>query len=132
MITPQNVIQSIDQKPVPAPSPHAANVSLAGVPHTVAARMIVTTAPIVTACHADIRMTGSKTSSSTIGISAMSVLPSVECAGLSDWVKPAAAPSVPALAVARNILHHLPVIAYEVTITSSADWRKACAGTASA
>jgi hypothetical protein len=85
MITPQKVIQSIDHMPVAAPTPHAAKVPPTGAPHTVMARMIVTTAPMITACHADIRITGSNTSSSTIGISAISVLPSVECAGSSDW-----------------------------------------------
>ena len=85
MITPQKVIQSIDQMPVPAPTPHAANVPPTGAFHTVIARMIVTTDPMMTACQADIRSTGSSTSRSTMGISAMSVLPSVECAGLSDW-----------------------------------------------
>ena len=78
MITPQNVIQLIDQKPVPAPMPQAPNASPAGVLHTVIARMIVTTAPMVTACHADIFSTGSKMSSNTMGTSAISVLPSVE------------------------------------------------------
>src|SRR5690348_16931345 len=85
MITPQNVIQSIDQMPVPAPTPHAPNVPPTGAPHTVTARTIVTTDPMITACHADIFITGSSTSRSTMGISAMSVLPQVVCAGSSDW-----------------------------------------------
>src|SRR5438309_1023842 len=85
MITPQNVIQSIDQKPVPAPTPQAANVLPTGEPQTVIARTMVTAAPMITARHADIRITGSSISSRTIGTSATSVLPSVECAGLSDW-----------------------------------------------
>jgi hypothetical protein len=85
MITPQNVIQSIDQKPVPAPTPQAPRASPTGVLHTVIARMIVTTVPMITACQADIFSTGSRISSSTMGTSAMSVLPSVECAGLSGW-----------------------------------------------
>jgi hypothetical protein len=41
---------------------------------------------MITARHADIRITGSSIRSSTIGTSATSVLPSVEWAGLSDWV----------------------------------------------
>ena len=84
MITPQNVIQSIDQIPVAAPTPHAPKAPPAGASQTVIARMIVTTAPMMTACHADMRSTGRSTSSSTIGMSAMSVLPKVECAGSSD------------------------------------------------
>jgi hypothetical protein len=85
MITPQKVIQSIDQMPVPAPTPHAANVPPTGALHTMIARAIVTKEPMITACHADIRSTGSSTRRSTMGISAMSVLPNVECAGSSDW-----------------------------------------------
>ena len=38
----------------------------------------MTTAPMITACQADIRITGSKISSKTIGMSATSVLPNVE------------------------------------------------------
>src|SRR6185437_1001683 len=86
MITPQKVIQSIDQTPVAAPTPHARRVPPTGAPHTVTARTIVTTDPMMTACQADIRSTGSSTSSSTMGISAISVLPQVEWAGLSDWI----------------------------------------------
>src|ERR1051326_6413020 len=93
MITPQNVIQLIDQKPVPAPMPHAANASPADALHTVIARMIVMMAPIVTACHADIFSAGSTMSSTTMGTSAISVLPSVEWAGSSDWVNGCAAAS---------------------------------------
>lgn len=74
--------QSIDQTPVPAPMPHAPKVSPTSALHKVTARMTVTTDPIITACHADIRRTGS---SSTMGISAMGVLLHVESAGLSDW-----------------------------------------------
>src|SRR5215472_11195686 len=101
MITPQNVIQSIDQMPVPAPTAHAPNVPPTGAPQTAIARMMVTTAPMITARHADIRITGSSIRSRTIGMSATSVLPSVEWAGLSDWVNdpvaadPALAPRCP-------------------------------------
>ncbi len=97
MITPQNVIQSIDQKPVPAPTPHAAKTSPAGAPQTVMARMMVTAAPMITARQADIRITGSSISSRTIGMSATSVLPNVEWAGLSDWLNGDPAASEPAL-----------------------------------
>jgi hypothetical protein len=83
MITPQNVIQSIDQTPVPAPMAQALKVLPVGTCHTVMARMIVTAAPMITACQADIRSAASRTSSTTIGTRATSVLPSVECAGFS-------------------------------------------------
>src|SRR5215471_3562628 len=98
MITPQNVIQSIDQMPVPAPMAHAPRVLPTGESQTVIARMMVTTAPMITARHADIRITGSRIRSRTIGMSATSVLPSVECAGLSDWTSDDPAASDRALA----------------------------------
>ena len=86
MITPQKVIQSIDQTPVAAPKPQAREGPAdRRAPHG-DRQEIVTTEPMMTACQADIRSTGSSTSSSTMGISAMSVLPQVEWAGLSDWV----------------------------------------------
>src|SRR5579875_2237378 len=114
MTTPQKVIQSIDQNPVPAPTPQAPKASPAGAPHTAMARMIVTRAPMMTACHADIRSTGSRTSSSTIGTSATSVLPRVECAGFSGWTNDPAAAAARGFATeirdtgAWSIGRHLP------------------------
>jgi hypothetical protein len=47
------------------------------------ARMIVTAAPMITVCHAVMRIPASRTRRSTIGTRARRVLPSVECAGFS-------------------------------------------------
>src|SRR6185437_1294425 len=105
MMTPQNVIQSIDQIPVPAPMAQVPKVPPIGELQTVIARMIVTTEPMITARHADIRITGSSMSSKTIGMSATSVLPSVECAGLSDWMNddPAASDRASAPELAADV-----------------------------
>jgi hypothetical protein len=81
MTTPQNVIQSMAHKPVPAPIAHTAIACLAGVCQMPIAMITVTTAPMITACQAGIRMPARSTSSSTIGTSAASVLPSVVCSG---------------------------------------------------
>src|SRR5215469_14021107 len=94
MMTPQNVIQSMDQSPVPAPMPHAAKVPPTGAFQIVIAMTIVTTAPTVTACQADIRSTGSSTRSTMTGTSASSVLPSVEFVGSSDWTKEGSASAI--------------------------------------
>src|SRR4051794_37466508 len=86
MITPQNTIQSTDQTPVAAPSPYAARVSPNGAPQTATPRMIVTTEPMITACHADIRSTASRKSSTATGTSASSVSPATEPSGSRTWL----------------------------------------------
>ena len=87
MITPQNTTQSTDQIPVTAPRPYEAIVLANGACHTAVARMIVTTEPMITVCHAVIRKTASKTSNRTTGTRASRVLPATEFSGSRTWVK---------------------------------------------